>query len=233
MTMLEKMAGAFRGPAPATTGRPDIYKAERVKPMLDEAEHTLAALEAEHGPLALSAFLKEHGADEALAAWHDRHQAQRATVDSLRAAHAAALEVDALAQRRAVASIRKSQMHAVSQHLAARDKAALALAVALENATDAYRDLVKRSGQARAANPAGGEWPSGTMCEPNALRDLVAAEIYRAMGAPKADGQCPFPGGRVANPMLYQDPKAIPPLLDTLKAATAGTLDIIYGRAAE
>lgn len=201
----------------------------KVAPKLRAAEAALAALESEFPNLAFAEATGEPGAAEALADHRSRAAAQREIVQTLRAAHAAAQEYDSKRERAALASLHKMQMHSVSQHLAARDKAAMDLTAALTNAATALKQIYDRSAKAAAANPSGSDWPAQALCSPHEIGRLVAHEIYRVTNEGSPTGRCRFPGGATSVRDIEQ-PWAITPLVDVLKGATKGALDILYGR---
>lgn len=194
-----------------------------------EAEQKLADLEAEHRRVALESVSGVEGAADRLATIIQSMAETRDSIAILRAASSAATERDTAQERAQRAALRKTQLNAVKQHLAARDEAALALSVAIENAAVAWKTLVHRSEKARAANPVGGEWPSGSMCEFLDLRKAVEEELYRCTGNPELGARDQFPGADASFDFTHR-PADLPKLVDAVKAATAHTLAILNGR---
>jgi hypothetical protein len=80
-----------------------------------------------------------------------------------------------------------------------------------------------------AANPVGStSWPTGSKCQLGELKRLVALEIHRLGGDPRIGGQLGFPGGH-CTPDLVHNLDAIPPMVETLKAASAHVLATLSG----
>ena len=203
----------------------------KVEPKLRAAESVLAALESEHGTLALNDALDEPGASEALADWRIRVDVQRQQVRTLEAAHVAAVEYDSRQQRAALAELHKTKLRSVEQHFYARDKAAMDLTAALTNAATALKAMYDRSDKAQRCCPEGVQWPPQSLCAPGELHRLIAGEIYRVVSEGHPAGKCRFPGG-ATNIRDIEQPWAIPALVDVLRDATKISLDILHGRRA-
>ena len=230
-------------PAPPPNSPPTVVNApkapsslfatacSKVEPKLRAAESALAAIESEHGTLALNDALGEPGATEALADHRNRTDAARETVNTLRAAHAAAVEYDSRQQRAALAELHKTKLRSVEQHFYARDKAAMDLTAALTNAATALKAMYDRSDKAQRCCPEGVQWPPQSLCAPGELHRLIAGEIYRIVSEGHPAGKCRFPGG-ATNIRDIEQPWAIAPLADVLKDATKITLDVLHGRRA-
>jgi hypothetical protein len=171
----------------------------------------LLALDAEAGNADARELLDQNTAQ--LASARDR-------VATLRAAHAAALGQEAEGERAARASLQRTQLRVVKSCLAERDDAALALSIAITNAATAWRRLLAASKRAQAANPIGGSWPDGSLCELGELRPLVEQELARVGTNPELGAQDHLPGARC--PIDYvQRPDKLPPLVEQVKAASA------------
>jgi hypothetical protein len=231
MSLIDRTATALRGAGKGAAGTSAV-KAPDVEAKLREAQDALAALEARHGEAALDDLLGEDGAASRLAALVKQMDATRATVTTLRAALVTARERDAAAERAARAAIHKTQVAAVKSNLEKRDAAAAAFAIAAAEAVKQFRLLIEHSGKAHAANPIGGEWPTGGLYQLGDLKRLCAQELFRldAHDGTYGDGKS-FPGASVSDFDKVGQPDKIAPLTDELKANSAYIVGKLTGRA--
>ncbi|MFZ0692864.1 MAG: hypothetical protein WAN51_01715 [Alphaproteobacteria bacterium] len=201
---------------------PQAPKASEVLRKLEQAEATLADLEAQHGQLALDALAGVDGATKALADAEAKLSEARTKVANLHAAHRTAIANDEAAERARVTAIQKTQLNAVKSHLAARDNAAEELATALEAAGKAWRTLLQRSGQAQEACPIRTEFPLGGLCGLGDLRRIVEREMFRVAGDGSMNNAASLPGAHWGCDInLQHNPDAVPPLVDEIKRASA------------
>ena len=208
-------------------------KASAVSEKLGVAQQALADLERQHRPLALSATLDEDGGARKLAAFEKEMAATRDRIATLKVALESALESDEkeLAAMRAAAYT--TQLRSISLHLGRRDTAAEKLAEAIAAAADAWRTLLDHSFEARKSCPPGTHWPDFSLCDTGALSRLVAQELHRQSGGRNVrdssglrdalPGSWPGPMDRALNP------QAIPPLVETVRAASKRTMDQLTG----
>jgi len=230
MSLIDRTANALRGAGKGAAGS-SAGKAPDVEAKLNDALAALAALEEQHGEIALDDLLGEAGAAARLSALVKQMDATRATITTLRAALVAARERDAAAERAARASLHKTQLAAVKANLEKRDAAGEAFAIAAAEAVKQFRILIERSGKAHAANPLGGEWPAGGLHQLGELKRLCAQELFRLDAHDATYGnQKSFPGAAVSDLDKVGQPDKIVPLADELKANTAYIIATLTGR---
>jgi hypothetical protein len=208
-------------------------KAPGIAKRLETAQAELAELECQRGDVALADVLGEAGASARLTTLNHQLADARASVETLTAAHATAVQRDEAAIRAQRATLQKTQINAVRQHLAARDKAAEKLSAAIADATAAFHDLLDRSAKAQAAWPVGfGECPAEAALTTNdVLRNLVGFELHRmsaASGDLPGQGRALL-GSRLPGMDFQHRPEAIPPLTEKVKAASAHIIRELTG----
>lgn len=216
--------------------RPPLFKAPAIAAQLADAEGRISALEARHREAALEAVSGNSPAatDLGLIESVESELTQtRQRITRLRAAHTAALEHDERERRRQVAALQATQVRAVRSHLNARDAAAEALSKALAEACAQWKVLIERSAKARAANPVGGQWPHGSVCDFGELKRLVEQELFRIGGDPDLGNPKSFPGANAHDLTLVHNPSAIPPLTDTLRQSSEHVLATLTGKEPE
>lgn len=195
---------------------------------LSEAEDLLGALDLERGAVALEAMTGNASAEARLAEINRKLAPAKEHVETLRAARRAIVARDEANLREQRAAQRRIQINALRQHLGARDTAAEKLAGLLVEAVKQWRVLLDRSAKAQSACPIGSVWPvGGTECGDLEIRRLVARELFRVSddrdggnGNPKA-----FPGAQSPSAQYLYQPEALPPMVDTIKAASAYVLN--------
>ena len=145
---------------------------------------------------------------------------------------AAATEREAEKNAAAREALRASQINALRQHLRLRDDACQAFVEAQTAAIAAWRDLVKHSEAAKAACPVGGAWPSNSLCVFGDLKAVTELELYRVGAGLNAVNQnrFGFPGGHVSDFSLAGRPGDIPPMVETVRAASARVLARLTGK---
>ena len=217
------------GPKPGA----QIPKAPDIAAQLSQAESDYAALQAEHGSIALDAIAGLPGGSDRL----QELQRDLATIGdrvaTLKAAHKAAIERDEAAVKAQRAALQKTQLAAVRKHLEARDAAAVAFSRAIEEATKQFHTLLDRSAKAESACPIGMAWPHGSLCGRDPIRALVANEIFRLSASPgNGDGRA-LPGAEMPSPEYQWQPAALPALGEKIGAASKYVLAKLTGKAAE
>ena len=210
MTVLDTIR-AKTGPKPPTS--------TELKRQLETAQAQLANLEAQHGALALDALANVPGADDKLKDLEAQLSAQRSRIATLKAAHGTAGEREAAALAAHRAGLQKSQRRAAANHLSAREKAAIALSAALEEAAKQYRALIQSSEKAQAACPILTSWPNGSLCGFDAVRRLVTGEMWRVSAQPGDSDKKTLPGASFPSLETQWAPGNVTPLVDQVKKA--------------
>jgi len=195
------------------------------------AEAELAELERQHGPASLAAVEQVPNAAIELEALNRKIAIARERVKTLQAAHRAAIQRNEAALAADRAAIQKSQIAAVRKHLEARDAALVAFAAKMAEATAHYHEMIDRSLKAQNACPIGMAWPDGSLCEPHMIRGLASGEFYRISATPGNADARSLPGSRAPNPDFDHNPSAIAPLVDTIKHASAYVIAKLMGKA--
>lgn len=208
-------------------------QAPAIAKKLEAAQVELAELERQRGDVALADVLGEAGASARLTTLNRQLADARANVETLTAAHATAVQRDDAAIRAQRATLQKTQINAVRQHLAARDKAAEKLSAAIADAAAAFHDLLDRSAKAQAAWPVGmGECPAEAALTTNdVLRNFVGHELHRVSAAPgdlPGEGRALL-GSRLPSMNYQHQPEAIPPLAERVRQASAHTIRELTG----
>jgi hypothetical protein len=224
MSIVEKVTAAISGKS-KTPDPADIAR------RIADQETVVADLQRERSQKLLEWGSRAPGSAEALDELDDRLAAAQSELGRLRDLHAAAVEANAARERQQLASLAGAQINAVTQHLAARDKAAVELTKALSLVADHYKTLVERSAKAMKARPVTMAWPAGSLCELRPIKDAIAAELYRLMGdGSTLNGAATFPGAEPSDLRLRGKPEAIEPLADVLSRASRHVLDTLKGR---
>jgi hypothetical protein len=228
MSLIDNLKGG--GTKPPQFNSP---QAPAIAEKLRAAEAELAELERQHSDAALDSVLGTTGGADRLATLNRQLAAARDKAATFRSAHAAAVARDEAAARAYRASLQKTQINAVRQHLAARDKAAERLSAAIADAATAYHELLDRSGKAQAAWPVGmGDCPAeAALTSRDVLRSLVGYELHRvsaAAGDLGGEGRALL-GSRLPSMNFQHQPEAIPPLVDRVRRASAHTIRELTG----
>jgi hypothetical protein len=223
--LTESLKSAFKSLPPADP--------QKLAGRIAGEEALIHDLEQKHAAAALNRTAGVNGAAEAMAGLDADLEAARRNVRGLQAAHALALQHKAERERMGRAALHATQINAIAQHIAARNKAAEELATALEAAATAYKALVKRSQKAINANPVGlGAWPGGSYCELSAIKQAIAHELYRLTADGSLEQRFTFPGAAFDGLGHRQQPEKITPLVDVIKHASEHTLAVLRGRKA-
>lgn len=197
---------------------------------LATAEAEVAGLEA---VAALEALVDSPTAKDRLAGIQARLAAARESAASLKAAYRTAVERDGTTIVIRRAALQKTQLAAVRKHLDARDAAAVALSAAIAEVVKHYHTLLDRSAKGMAACPVGTTWPPGSECEPDAIRKIVASELYRASASPgDRDGRT-VPGGQLPDGEYLYQPATIPAMEEQIKKASDHVIAKLTGRGQE
>jgi hypothetical protein len=220
MTLLDTVRGRVATKAPLPTD---------LKKELSAAEGRIAELESQHGAAALDTFAQEPGAQGRLDDLTRQLAAGRERVQTLRAAHRTALEREEAATLAQRAALQAAQRKAAIKHLHARDEAAAACGAALEEAAKQYRIVLERSEKAQAACPILTQWPDGNLCGLSDIRRLVTGEMYRVSATSSRDDRA-LPGAHFPSIETEWNPKAIVPLADQMKAASAWIISRLIGK---
>jgi hypothetical protein len=221
MSLVDSIRGRVAPKAPLPTD---------LKKELSIAEAQLAELESQHGAAALDAFAQEPGAQGRLDDLTRRLASGRERVQSLKAAHRTALEREATATLAQRAALQAAQRKAAIKHLQARDEAAGACGVALEEAAKQYRIVLERSEKAQAACPILMQWPDGSLCGLSDVRRLIAGEMYRVSATSSRDDRA-LPGAHFPSLETEWNVTAIVPMADQMKAASAWIISKLTGNA--
>jgi hypothetical protein len=192
-----------------------------IESKLSQAQEAVGAFGAEYAEACLDQINGKAGAQNRVETIEAEHAKAAATVKQLSAALAFAKERDALKLRTNRAALAKSQLSAVKTHLAARDKAAEAMANAIAAVAREWQILVHRSEQAQRANPVGGTWPDGAATGEGELAHLVELEFARACSVEKASplpNQRSIEGAGTIRPLVSQIKDASTHIVQTLQA---------------
>lgn len=133
----------------------------------------------------------------------------RTNLEAAEAIHRASVSADEQAQHAA-------KIKLIEGHLAEREKDAVALAAAIENAVIAYQSMLLNTEKAEAV---GLPLPGGSMNGSGPLSRAVEYELYRL--GHDVNQKRSFPGGTSPSIMMSGQPLAIKPLLDELRQANA------------
>lgn len=231
---LDPAADPAAAEAPAKPGflrlKPGAPIAPAIRANLADAQAKLDGLLREHGDIALEAALGTPGAAGKLADIDTEIATLRAKVATLSAALSAAEARDAATIRAQRAAIQRTQINAVKAHLGRRNNAAARFASAIEEAARQWKLLLEHSHKAQAANPIGGAWPTGSLCDLPALRHAVEREMWRVGGDAAIGGKAALPGGNAHEFQNRHDPAGLPKLADVLKTAADATVAELEGR---
>jgi septal ring factor EnvC (AmiA/AmiB activator) len=221
----------FRSGAGAKPLQYQTPTAPGIAKKLEFAKAELAELERGVGDAALESVLGTSGAADRLATLNSQLADARANVETLTAAASAALARDDAALRAHRATLQKTQLNALRQHLAARDKAAERLSAAIAEAADAYHELIDRSAKAANTAHAASFDFDGAECERDPLIRSVQYELHRLSAEPgDLGGQGKALPGSIVSPDFQHRSADIPPLPDRLKKASADVLARITGK---
>ncbi|HEV2545917.1 MAG TPA: hypothetical protein VGU20_01130 [Stellaceae bacterium] len=220
--LTETMKAAFKAPLPDPVKLENRIAGQLALVRDIQQRHETAAFDWANG----------NASEDAVVALDAELVAAQRELRALQAAHKRAVEERAAIERARVAALHETQINAVQGHLKVRDKAAAELATALEQVAAAYKQLVKSSEKAKAANPLNGQWPGGALCTLDELKAVIAHEMFRLMGDPALDGRLTFPGAMVPDYRFLQRPADITPLVEVIERASKHTLDVLKGRKA-
>jgi hypothetical protein len=222
MSITEKMKAAFKAkPMPNPADLEARIAGQQALVADIEQRHALASLDWAAGV---------RNAGERMQALYAELTAAKGELAGLEAAYKLALREKERTDAINRAALHATQINAIVQHLAARDKAAAELASLLEQVAAAYKTLVHRSDKAMAANPLGGQWPGGSMCELGAIKELIECELYRLAGDPSIGGKLTFPGARCGDLRFLSNPDAIRPMVEAITEASKHVLNVLKGR---
>lgn len=222
MTLMSAVATAARGKPPA----PPLTAVE-IKRRLDEAEASIPPLEAEHATAALNAEAQVEGAGQALIAIANRLEQTRQRIATLKAAHKAAVDREAAAERARRAELRRISVNEVKKHIAKRDDAMSRAAVAAENLALAFKEAAEHADA--AGRVAGAKVPDGSLTTLGAIKRLISTELHRHTVPPQIGREgtaLMLHGAEVAVSEMY---RAAPPMMEAIKADTAWILRSLKG----
>ena len=195
---------------------------------LKTAQDELTRLEAQYGEQALDALLDNSDTGPL----SRKLATAREHVETIRAAHKAALEREQQEIQRQRAELQKAQLKAVKKALANRDAAAELLQTKIKEAAEQFHILLDESAAARKACPVGFSWPGGDLCGDSDLMTLVANALYRENVRPgKPLDRRDFPVPAADDLAHVDDPKAIPELGKSIKDASAYVLSKLTSKA--
>lgn len=229
MSLIDNLRGK---PGPKAAQPMPATQASAIVAKLQTAESELRALEAQHGDAALEAIGGEAGAQDRLETISAKLKGAREKISTLEAAHAAAVKRDEAMLDAQRTSLRKTQIAAMRKHLEARNAAAERFSAAMAEAAAQYRAMIDRSAKAMAACPIGSNWPQGTLCEIDPIRQLAQHEMFRLSATPgNRDGRT-LPGAALPSANVEWQPQVIKPLSETLKTASDFVIAKLTGKEA-
>jgi hypothetical protein len=226
MSIVENLKKRIGRP-PMPTG-PDL--APSVQAKIDDATARIREIQQEIPAASLDAVQELDGAAERLAGLQSQLAAVGAELATLQHALGEAEQQDRRKWQQQKAAIHRSAWLAVKRHLEARDDAAQSMSVHLENAVQAFRDVLDHADKALRA---------GQALAPRTLigDKLLPAELYRATATelrrlgdewPKQANSPPaFPTDRQAGIPLRSDIHV--PLADDLRRRSADLLAELDG----
>ena len=225
MSVIENIRGkAAAAIAPVTPAQIQIK--------LDAAASKAAVLRDEHRRLALAAV--EGQADAMARVDVIGHELAKIDYDvaTLQSAKAAAEARDQLTFRKQRAELYQSQLRSLKVHLGKRDRAAEELTDALKAACLAWNNILDATLKAENTAGAIGPLPPGiALFGLEGLQQAVQHEIWRLGSDPTSQtNRLGFPAGASFDLSTRQNPKAIPPLPDTIKAASARVIATLSGK---
>jgi hypothetical protein len=231
MSLIDNIRGGS-GAKPAA----GLPQAPAIAKKLEFAQAELSDLERQHGDAALADVLGEPGAADRLRSLNRQLESSQANVATLRSAHTAALAHDDAALRAHRAMLQKTQVNALRQHLAARDKSAERFSIAITEAAAAYHELIERSTKALHTAQAAGFDFSGAEVEHDPLVRLVRCEMHRVSALPGdlphdmgGQGGHALPGSALPEMGFQHRPEEIPALAERVKQASALTIATLMG----
>lgn len=196
---------------------------------LQQAEQDLATLESQEPALSLAVAEQVGGAEANLTALQERIGEKRANIATLRAAHRAAQQREAAADRDRRARLVAETQAAVAAELDASVEDGKTFERHLRAAAKAHRSMHER--RQRAADLAvkiGGLVP-GARLYGTALVRAVEGEIYRLSDSGTMAHEYSLPGGRPIGWETIHNPAAIPSLVSQLELANATAVDGMRG----
>lgn len=217
-----KVTSLFGRNLPAATGP----LAPRFQQQLAEARERLNTVRQQHAQLAFNVATGAENAGLEM----QQHRAEVAALEAEVADLAAGLQIasakDADADQAKRLAIHASRVASLRQANAAREKAALRLGAAIENAAVEYANLLAVN--ERIASLLGAEGlPADSLVPLSALRRAISYEIFRVAPGP-ADNmrQFPlrFPGGAAPDIFQQGNPSALQSLAEAVKEAGARLL---------
>jgi len=218
--------------------RGDATTAAKVQEKIDAAAARLGELASQHPDLALAATMEAPGADEALADLQAKMAEQDKLISTLQSALQAAERADAALIQQQRAHLHRAAVLAVKRHLEKRDAAAQTFSVAIENAVQAYREMVAAADHAmRSAQPLmqqSSPFITGARLIPRELYSAAAQEMRR-LSSPwpitPENSQFPmFPYDPSAAGSTLENVGSFQPLADDLKRRTEGLLGELTGK---
>jgi hypothetical protein len=198
-----------------------------IKTELTLAEAALADLEARHGGAALDAMSGTSGADATLRDLEQKLTTQRQRVQTLRAAHTAAVRREEEAIQAQRASLQRTQYRAMKKHLDMRDAAAKAFGEAVEVAAANYKALLEHSSKAIAACPVGKQFPMGAKAEDTTIKTLIENELYRISAKAGPNDPYQLPGAVAPSATFLHQPENIQKLVDAIKEGSTFAANVL------
>jgi hypothetical protein len=195
---------------------------------LEKAKARLAALEAEHGRLALAATLNETGATGKLATWEKQVSAAKSEIGQLEAAHEVAQLRDRADEARRDVAVRREQYTKLEKHAAARVKAAKKMSAGLALFAEGYSEFLPHTGAMVDGLPSGCEWPPAWAHHLSRAEPAICNEMWRH-SAVKQIGErgVALPGAKPLNEINRYQPEMIRPLAETVAESNEYLLSAI------
>ena len=145
--------------------------ADELQALLKEAERERDEISTRLKPVAYAYYHDQPGSSAEMDTLEHDLKENAKRIRQLTAAISVAVEMDAVKRRKRDAEKYAEQVRTVKGHLKERDKHAESLSRAIETACNHYRLLVEHSFKAKEASPTA--WPSGTLCELQAIKKAV------------------------------------------------------------
>ena len=221
--LIQNVRDAVAGVVPLT--------ADEIERRIATQETTVAQLVTEHQRAALAAEAGVQGADADLADVSRRLQEARDRIVTLRGAHVAAHEQDAIIRRKRQSKLQRDNLARIAANLARRDAAAERLQLGISTAVAAYREMVEASEKANLPVP-GVEFPNDGLLSLGLLRQQTERELFR-QGAVSVLHDQDFPGGKAYDFFFYDQPEKLPALTETIKAASKQVLSKLQAQVGE
>ena len=215
MSIVDNFRGKTSAKSPGTPQAPAIAE------QLEQAQATLADLEARRDQASLDALADAPGAKDALAKLDADVKAARSNIDMLASAHRGAVERDRIELLRQQQEYLETAQKSVTSSLALRDKAADLYAAAIAEAQKHYRAMHKHNDAAyRAWTATGMTWPNGAVSETD-LQRMASDEGWRNTTGDLAGDPFALPGPAYSKLEYKSDPARITRIDNLLREDSA------------